>query len=177
MLYCVRMTVNPFYRNQTLVNKRYDCYWSRNRYAVLQFYKCTKNRYFPYNKTSYYYTDMEYIEIADEDIADDIRNEYPNNMVKIYSTNDMSIDVVISSRMYFNLVSGRRIADDAESSCIESIVHYLMELLPYGRFIKNELYNEMISNLISIRFATECQVDPIKFALLDASSWIHYYVI
>lgn len=171
------MTINPFYRSLALSDEPHEYFWSRNRYAVLQYYKCTRNRYFLYYNPHYFYTNMEYVEISNENTADEIRYKYPNNMIKIYSTHDMAVDVVITSKMYFTLVSGNRIIDDAEGSCIESIIHYLMDLLPFCRFIKNELYNDMMSNMAGFRFTTECQVDPISLALLDASSWIHHYVI
>lgn len=181
MLYCVRMTISPLYRrhNKSIpkTNPRYEYYWSKTQYPIIRFFKCQKARYLDGKTTSLYYTDAEYLEIRDERIADDIREEYPNNMVRIYSTNNGAVDVVLCARMYFRLVSGGRLTTDNEIMCKEAFIHYLSEILIGMRFVTNEPMREIISNLIGIRVLQECEVDYIAFALIDASSWIHYYVI
>lgn len=180
MKYTIQMIRNPLYSSPA--NHVADYVWSDNRYAAIKFYQCQMRRYDIHKHTeingscSSLYIAFEYEEFKDNhEILSAIIGR--DNKIKIYSSHDGLVDVVLTAKMYMQLMSGRSLFESNKIKVMDAFMReYTNAMVMFMRYFKNREITDMMKSIGDISM-DDLDIDYIKLALLDASSWLHCYVI
>lgn len=179
MLYCVVMTTKPQFRRIYGLTDVF--FWTKNKYVAIKFYQCQLGKHTDSHKNAFAYSStyygVDFRVISDEKTAEDIMKNNPNNMIKIYQNHNKTVSVVVSAQMYFQIVSGRHLLGDPAAEFSDAIISSALRNLVYSRrFVKDDIFKNTMREVCMYDFKN-CKIDPISRALLDAPSWLHYYVI
>lgn len=174
------MIRNPLYKSKGDTFAEY--LWSENKYVAYEFYKRASNRYERHSNNTIYgtcsslYVAVEFTTLTEQHIIDVLC--IASNKLKIYSSHDGSVDVVISAAMYYRLMQCHSLFQDVDTHVLCEFTNAGYKILSMlKRYVVDADIADFMYDCITNINLSEVSIDYIKLALKDATSWLHYYVI